>query len=336
MFKVGDAVYITAKVEEAGENTVGWAPNMDQYLNDGVSYEIRFVGGYYVSVSFPNGNRWAFLIECITLADEENKAKKKKRKISLSSALAGCKTRGVHTSTHNWATESTTGERKVKDGDACYSGVRYGRESPLKEILFQYKNPFSIARKTWVRHVFQFKGVQDSTLTKSYASLLKWGYKGNVEKASLSAITASAIMLREGFEFEYRALTFRKLIKSNVVPEVAYLLSSCIRPHLQRYSVACGAGHSIISEEHSLKDLLVFLKNGFVFDIQKPAKEESNRYSIFKSVAPTGLVHVLSAQLRDLLPEVELPLGYGAERKYTYKQILQGAEAITKLYNEVV
>lgn len=330
MFKVGDFVRITAKVEKTGENCVGWAPNMKQYLKDGVAYPIHEDFGYYVTVNFPNGDRWAFLIECITLANE-------KRKTSLSSALADFKSKGAHTGIHNWATESTTGERTVKSGDACYSGVRYGRESPLKEILFQYQKPSSISRKTWVKHVFQFKGVQDSTLTKSYASLLKWGYKGNVEKSSLSAITASAIMLREGFEFEYRATTFHKLIKSNVVPEVAYLLASCLRPHLKKYYVACGSGHSVISEEHLISDLLVFLKRGFVFDTQKPAKKESNRYFISNSVALTDYKREgLNEQLIALLPKVELPLGYGAKREYTYEQILQGAEAITKLYNEVV
>ena len=349
MFNVGDAVYITAKVERFEEEEMGWSGQMYKYLNDGVVYHISNVLPGYVRICFPNGEYWAFLPQCLSRFNGEAPKKapkpkrvlKQKHKNSLAAELDSKRQNRGHSGIHNWATESAKGERIVKVGDACYSRVRYGREHPLAEIIFQYQKPRNTALKTWVKRVFMFKGVQDSTLSKSYASLLKWGYKGNVDKASLSAITASAIMLREGFEFPSRAELFHKLINSHVIPEVAYLLASGIRLTDNgscKYYVAYGGGHSALSDGHSVLSLLKFLKNGFVFDTNLVAKEHSTTYKIFVSIAPVNDREYgqLDKEIIKLLPPVATPTVYGAKKQYTYEQVLVCADKLTALYNEVV
>lgn len=252
--------------------------------------------------------------------------------------------------TVGYALRFTDNPDNIQHRDVCNARMHWGYDSVKKgecieviqDVGVKGRKVFSegtlIQYRQYVKWLMNSSPWSPAIITKNLSNAFKYGVKFNVDK-SVHQVVAAGITLREGTEFSWKLPLFSKLLAKGYSGNVAYLVSSSLKPtDGENYSyTGINMGHCTLSGEMDWKVLKEFFKNGYVLDNkEKPLRNSyAIGYRIFLYIAPTngGNGSVFNT-FHDVLSGGVKVHGFGKRGKnYSFKEALLLADFVTAELN---
>lgn len=307
--KVGDKVFITARVENAGKRHCYWDAGigqgcMEKLVNNGVSYPIDMLTDTYINVNIQDGHRWEFLKECLTLDEgqplppkppEPKPVKELPPKEDIRQFLKKKMIDGKHGSAIcSYVMYLKDGSTKEWLSPPCYAYAR--SPVPIVEFatsLINHKEALSAPEmeifKKWLHYLLNSSPWAACYIQKDVEEALENGISFDTSLPH-SQIIGAAIAVREGHEYKGRLFTFNHMLERGYHGSVAYMISMNVKisKELAVGQVRCYTGHTALTDEAEDDEVISFFTKGFPDLKQKPCKEESGSYQIFNTATPSA------------------------------------------------
>jgi hypothetical protein len=313
--KVGDKVFIMARVEKAEGRRCGWDNHrlgqgrMDLLLNNGKSYPITQIAAGYDGQALRvncEGHGWTFLVECLTLDEghgsplpkveapkappkpvppkEDIRQVLKKAMIDQNAGERIC----------SYLYRTVNGEEKMACDAICYAQVR--NHSPIVEFatsLINHKKHLTVDEmvifKKWVEYLITISPWAKCYNPTTVEDALENGISFNTDLPH-SQLVGAAIALREGHEYSRRLYTFDHMLEQGYNGNVAYMISMnvSINKDLKVTQVRCSDNHTALTDKAPDDEIISFFTKGFPDLKQKPCKEKSDAFKIYNTATPSS------------------------------------------------
>jgi hypothetical protein len=343
-FKVGDFVYITAKVESVEDRKIPWNGIMINYLNDGIKYEVRDVT---VAGKIRLDNSWYYLPECLSHAEVIKKKviKKKKKPLSLQAAfLDKVKSSAYHGALCSYSVMDSSGGISHNMNDVCHYRIQqpYGVKGIILDVnraikdLDGDKKLFRIWKR-YANYVMRVSPWNSAFKTKTLASGFKSGVLLDVSK-SISVIGGACIALRNGTEMKYRLTMFDFCMRKKMSPNVAFLMSIAFNriKNTNTFELGTfGTGHDVFSDVHSVDTIMDFMANGYD-DISNvlPATKYSKKYKIFDAIGKVDRDNCIYNWFLNNTKTKNSGNGWNVKKICTKEEVLRIASLVQQMIND--
>lgn len=302
--KVGEKVYVIDKDQ--------WhAAAMDQFINDGKEYAIRYIDDFDGVVQFKLENCYYYAKSSLrpTWAGKVKQPPNppKKDVPELREELWQKQEARGDNGLCSFAFENKDGKQSFHTNAPCHaalSGGGYIQGEITKvayglrfDIKYKVSKKEQEAHKAFCNYIINQSPWAVAFLTKDIEEAITKDIYMNVE-VNRHVMAGACVALRSGQEWQGRAVMFKKLLDWGINPHICFLLSCAFKlKEKENVFAAWGGGHDVLDSSRKLNDLIRFFKEGYFTAQGKeaaPYRTYHAGYTIAAACAGSGNVHALS------------------------------------------